>query len=59
MTYEWKVLNIHEARRAIFNTALLHFGIFLLCAFCYLRKARDRRRRFTSVRGSESVFDDM
>jgi hypothetical protein len=53
------VLNIHEARRAIFNTALLHFGIFLLCAFCYLRKARDRRRRFTSVRGSESVFDDM
>ena len=53
MTYEWKVLNIREARRAVFDTALLHFGIFAFCCFWLFREGRRDTARFSAVQSNE------
>lgn len=54
LIYEWKVLNLHEARRTVFNYALLHFGIFALCCLYYLRKATNKRSKnnFSPLKGT-------
>lgn len=51
MTYEWKVLNIHEARKEVFYTALIHFGIFLACCLCYFNQIRKTHSSFKEVKG--------
>lgn len=56
-TYEWGILNMHEARRVVFNTALIHFALLLFCCACYVRSAA-QKKGFVAVRGSEAGIEE-
>jgi hypothetical protein len=58
LTYDWKILNIREGRRVLFNYALFHFLLFAVCVFFYLRPPA-KKHQFAPVRHTEAEFDDL
>jgi hypothetical protein len=57
LTYEWKILNIHEGRRVVFNYAIFHFVVFAACCLVYFRPVQ-KKNAFVPVRASEAGLED-